>query len=265
MTTLAWPTRFSLQPGSVHIWQADVAPGADDDCLRVLDSAERTRWRRFRFERDQQQFLLAHGLVRHVLALYQETDPESLHFRHGAQGKPGLSDSDLAFNLSHSGAHCLMVVCRMVDVGIDVEVHREQRRFDSLARRCFDEQECLELETFSGNDYSQRFYDLWAMKEAVIKACGKGLALPLRDFGLRLSDRSDRLRLCWNPDLAEAGQNWRVLLFRGLAGASVALALRGDGANEIEIPQWFQCAPGISWSRAAVLPTLDSSSRIDIC
>jgi 4'-phosphopantetheinyl transferase len=97
--------------------------------------------------------------------------------RYSAEGKPYFNDS-VSFNISHSGP---WVVCVLTDcgrVGIDIE------EIESIALTDFTDQfsdvEWKEINT-STNQY-ETFYKLWTIKEAVIKADGRGLSIPMKDI-----------------------------------------------------------------------------------
>jgi hypothetical protein len=79
--------------------------------------------------------------VRALLARYTGLAPEALAVDIGAHGKPALRGVDLAFNLSHSGAHTLLAVARGCALGVDLEHRRRVRRRSALLERCFGQAE----------------------------------------------------------------------------------------------------------------------------
>ncbi|NHN25901.1 4'-phosphopantetheinyl transferase superfamily protein [Flavobacterium jejuense] len=92
-------------------------------------------------------------------------------------GRPYL-DSQVDFNISHSMG---CVVCAFTDngrVGIDVE-KIEPIDFD-VFKSCFTSNEWNEIEK-NKND-GATFFHYWTKKEAVIKADGRGLSIPLGNF-----------------------------------------------------------------------------------
>jgi 4'-phosphopantetheinyl transferase len=92
--------------------------------------------------------------------------------------KPFFIDSDLKFNISHSGN---IVVCAMseeYEVGIDIELMNdiEIESFKSQMTIC-------EWQKINAKkDKISAFYEYWTQKEAVVKAYGKGLSIPLKSF-----------------------------------------------------------------------------------
>ncbi|MEQ8954422.1 MAG: 4'-phosphopantetheinyl transferase superfamily protein, partial [Gammaproteobacteria bacterium] len=66
--------------------------------------------------------------------------------------------------------------------------NKRSRRVDRLVERFFSAVECRELLLLPGPQRLPRFYQLWTLKEAFIKAMGMGLALPLDSFSFSFSD-----------------------------------------------------------------------------
>jgi len=93
-------------------------------------------------------------------------------------GKPFLQDhSDFKFNISHSTN---MVVCAFSKqlIGIDIE---EVKKIDLEGfSSVFSSIELRKIEQGGG----LRFYEFWTTKEAVVKAIGKGLTIPLLDINV---------------------------------------------------------------------------------
>lgn len=71
----------------------------------------------------------------------------------------------------------------------------------------------------------ERFYALWALKEAYIKARGLGLAIPLADFSFDFSAESEAVSIRFDGSLlSQAPTQWSF--WRGsVVGADYALGL----------------------------------------
>ena len=211
----------------------------------LLEPAETARLDRFRFEKDRHSFLVSHALLRTVLSEFTGTDADSLQFASGEHGKPYLnspglqSTAPLAFNLSHSGS-CAVVAVRQgqAALGVDIEFHRAERRFAELSRRYFAASEVRALDAEPGHAMMGRFYDIWTLKEAYLKARGTGLLLPLEDFAFAFS--ADRVYFHARPDLDDCPQRWRFWCARFPGEFSVALALESEEspvpALELRVP-----------------------------
>lgn len=135
--------------------------------------------------------LTGRGLLREILGNYLGLQPTELHFSEGEHGKPYLSGiptntSRLHFNLSHSGPLFLLAIAANREVGVDIEQLTDYTPFPDMARLAFSLREQKEL--FILPDYLQRsaFYRCWTRKEAYLKACGMGFALPSNSFDVSL-------------------------------------------------------------------------------
>lgn len=123
--------------------------------------------------------------------------PGSLKFQKNKHGKPEiqLQSSDdchqtpLCFNISHSSSLIACGVTVNSEIGIDVEEKHRTIRHDvlSFARRYFSKLEVQFLSSISDPQVQQmEFMKLWTLKEAYVKALGKGFsAAPFKTFTIR--------------------------------------------------------------------------------
>lgn len=167
-----------------------------------LNPAERQRAESFYFESDRQAYVAAHALLRHALSAALPCDPADWRFVTGPLGKPQLADPppgfDLRFNLSHCRSRVVVALALDVEVGVDVEAFDRATRIDpGIADAYFAPDEAAALRAVSDEvDRREQFLRLWTLKEACIKATGRGLSQPLDAFSIdpeRLSIRSQSL------------------------------------------------------------------------
>ena len=92
--------------------------------------------------------------------------------------RPELSVAELDFNITHSGHVVACALAKGQKIGIDVEENKpiELDDFKNIWRA--DEWAAI---TTAADKFAM-FYHLWTCKEAVIKADGKGMSLPLKDI-----------------------------------------------------------------------------------
>jgi 4'-phosphopantetheinyl transferase len=240
------PPELSLPAHAVHVWRADL--GLEAAYLRRLErnlsADEWARASRFRFARDRARFVGARGLLREILALYLHTSPGRLSFGYGAHGKPFLTGehSTLRFNVSHSFDAMLLVIARLREVGVDVEgVRNTGLVVDEIGDTVLSEPEKQALARFDGEDKRTKFLRFWTLKEAFIKADGRGVSLPLKRIDVSapegrvavLDEATGEWRKCprWKlrtlapvpgyaAALAAEGQGWRLALWRWPGGSS---------------------------------------------
>lgn len=175
--------------------------GVPESWLALLDDEEIRRWKAFRLDRDRLSFAAAHALTRLMLAEATGRHPRSLVFGQAATGKPYLADQAQApcFSLSHT-AGCAAVACSEHPVGLDVEAV-DRAVLDEGLVRLVTGSETMDVETF---------FDIWTAKEAVAKAEGFGLSLPLENIhlmpalqpqggsaGVRLPDGEEHIWYLW--------------------------------------------------------------------
>jgi len=88
------------------------------------------------------------------------------------KGKPYLEESSWQFNISHSGNYVAVIIGQGL-VGVDVERYREVNL--ELFNRQFSEAEWEQIH--QAEIPSQKFIEFWAIKEAAIKADGRGVSI----------------------------------------------------------------------------------------
>jgi 4'-phosphopantetheinyl transferase len=157
-----------------------------DDAL--LDDEERARSMRFFRPSDRRRFVLAHAALRLLLARCLEIPPKAVRYETGVHGKPRLGPGlpPLEFNMSHSGRLAMLAVTQDGSVGVDVEYVRDVPDALSIADMHFSTAEQEVLRSLPQAELRDAFFRCWTRKEAVIKAFGEGLNLPLDSFDVSL-------------------------------------------------------------------------------
>ncbi|MFD0936623.1 4'-phosphopantetheinyl transferase family protein [Methylobacterium trifolii] len=188
------------EPGPLYggqVWTVDLAlsEAGRARCAGVLSSEEETRAGRFLRAEDQARYRTSHAALRLILGLALDADPRRLRFTTGPAGKPALAGPDrgLAFNLSHSGSRALVGLSRQGPIGVDVEAVRPLPDALRIAHGHFAPDEAASLAALPAGQVEAAFFALWTRKEAVVKALGAGLSLPLADFSVSLPPDPPRL------------------------------------------------------------------------
>lgn len=190
------PQTCELTPDSVHVWLADLEHVASscEPLASILDRHERERAANFHLEHDRQQYVSTHVVLRLLLGRYLGLAPERVAFSSGQYGKPGLdipSDSgsftpSLRFNLSHAYGIAVYVVALGREVGVDVERISGLPDWERIASTVFSPREQEALRSLPAHERQRAFYVCWARKEALVKATGYGLHMPLDQFDVSL-------------------------------------------------------------------------------
>jgi len=192
-----------------------------------LCDAERQRAGRFRFERDRRRFIVARARLRELLAARLGVPPEALELAYGKNGKPGLTqryaDSGWRFNVAHCDDVALYAFSRDSDIGVDIEAIRAVREADGIAARFFSRHENETYAALSLRDKPLGFLNCWTRKEAVVKALGDGLSMPLDGFDVSLAPGEPAQILRIESRYGD-GRGWRLHSFCPLPGFIAALA-----------------------------------------
>ncbi len=229
---LDWPDATpsaSLRPGTVQLWAWSLSD--DTAAVATLSDDELARADRFHFEKHRRRFINARVGLRALLAAVTEVSPDSIRFEYACHGKPTIKRSvatdnageQLHFNLSHSRDMALLAVTLGSEVGTDIEAHRPCQQALAIAGRHFTTSEAEGHRRLQGDEQTDRFFQLWSAKEAVIKLLGSGLQFPLTAFQTPSAeggrgavdlpgDNPLGIARCWVEPLA------------GAAGCSAALA-----------------------------------------
>ena len=227
---------FHLASDEVHCWCAalDVPPETSARLYATLTCEERSRSARFRFERDRQRFIVAHGVLRDLLGRYLQSQPGRIRYVYNAFGKPDLSPefaSRITFNLSHSGDLALIAIAADSCVGVDLEHIRAHADCAEVARRFFSDAEVDHLNAVQSHRYAEAFFSCWTKKEAYLKARGEGLAVPLDSFSVPLTVDSAHtpVDLDVASDNIALARRWSLFTFHPAPACIGALAIEGGG------------------------------------
>lgn len=147
-----------------------------------LDAVERARAARFVFARDRRAYVLAHALLRFALAL--QGVGWDARIAPDARGKPRVDPTDgaLHVSLTHTDGRVAVAVAPDHEVGVDAEAATRDPDEAALRALALAPPEIAELA--GAADRRQRLLRLWVAKEAVAKAVGLGLALPIQQVVL---------------------------------------------------------------------------------
>lgn len=154
----------------------------DNAALRdLLDPSELERADR---KSDPLPFVGAHALMRTVLGERLGVDPVSLQFeRHcptcgtNQHGKPRITGHlDLHMSLSYTDRLAVLALSEDGEVGVDVEDLTEAD-FDGFEAVTLAAEEATGFEGYQGDELLAARAQVWARKEAVLKATGDGLVV----------------------------------------------------------------------------------------
>jgi len=228
-----------LRENEVHLFYAkadlfDCASAA----LAILAPDERSRYERFHFTEDKQEFLTARYLLRTLLARHYVpgVSPQNLKFVYEDRGKPQLCKSQnvrsVSFNVSHSKGTIALAFSGNKKLGVDLEFMGRKSNYVDIAEHAFSEFELCELRKLAAEERQKRFYQYWTLKEAYIKAEGAGLSMALDRFHFDL-EKSQAIRVVRHDE--SDTEKWRFQLRTPFPGYQAAIAIHSD--RDIEVTE----------------------------
>jgi 4'-phosphopantetheinyl transferase len=240
---------LSLLPEEVHVWLAFPDQITDEPsltrCRSVLTPEEQAATGRFVFPRHRHQHLLTRALQRDLLSRYTGEQPAAWRFEKNRYGRPEISSPRLRhrlrFNLSHTDGLIACAVTPERDVGVDVEYVGRPTRVMELAPSVFAPPELTSLQRLHPGEQRARFFALWTLKEAYIKARGKGLSIPLDKFSFTL-EHDTEIGIDIDPSLEDDAATWHFERTYATGEHALALAARRTDGRPLRV-SYFQTIP----------------------
>lgn len=235
-------TPLPLADDEVHLWHVDPDQVLDGQTLaayrRMMTADEHQRHARYKVEHARHQFLVTRGLVRSTLSAYGPLEPAAWRFECNEFGRPEVVNFPgrrrLRFNLSHSQGAIVCALAWERELGVDVEYIDRRSGGPQLARRFFAPREVDDLLALPSHEQRRAFFDYWTLKEAYIKARGKGLAIPLDKFAFILRS-GQPIRIECHAQLTDDPATWQFVQFDLSPRHRVGLALRRASAADCRL------------------------------
>jgi 4'-phosphopantetheinyl transferase len=212
------PHRPEVDEGTVHVWRHLDRTGAAGWAGAPATSEDRAAAAARRFGDDAAALLLRRAMVRDVVGRYLGLPPTAVALtrlcrwcgdpRHG---KPRLADnpSRLSFSASQAGGVTIVAVATGCEIGADVEQVGRAPDWALVAEQQFTPRERADLAAVPEPERPLAFLRTWAVKEACLKADGRGLVAGLDSVEVVAGHRA-------SP--------WHVTTFSPAPGAVAAVA-----------------------------------------
>lgn len=222
----------------IHLWFVQDELEDVDALLACLTPAELQRLERLRVATMRRQFVITRAAIRTVLSgCFPEINAQEWVFSANPWGRPVIVNPEVrgrvSFNIAHTDGLVVIAVSSSGDIGVDVEKTSRTARALALADRYFSAAEATALRALPAALQQRRFIDLWTLKEAYIKACGKGLAIPLRGFSFDFEEEQIQVR--FSPEQPDDAGRWQFWQLRAGASHQVGLALAGAGVPVVQL------------------------------
>lgn len=223
-------------PGQVHLWLSR-PHNAPEEWLHtlardILADEEISKSRRFHFACDRRRFLLTRILQRTLLSRYYSIAPKDWVFSQNSFGRPciapGQQEQAIEFNISHTERLVALALGRHVELGIDIEWLGRTTSRAGIADRFFAPAEAAELGGVPPHLRDRRFLEFWTLKEAYIKARGRGLSIPLDSFAFSVTP--DVIRFAADTGEGRCANSWQFLQFEACGDHVGALCIGGSNS-----------------------------------
>ncbi|MGH1365044.1 MAG: 4'-phosphopantetheinyl transferase family protein [Calditrichia bacterium] len=220
---------------TVHLWRATLNPTESllEKHRNILRPEELSRAARFKFNRHRNSYITARSQLRRLLSLYLSVPSEKIELLTTIHGKPYVQSPKLPklqFNLSHSHDRVVYAIGSTCDLGIDIEWIKPGFADSGIPERFFSSSEVAALRSVSLGKQAEAFFNCWTRKEAIIKAIGQGLSLPLDAFDVSLKPGEPARVLDMRiPQIDQ--EFWQIWDINVDTNYKAALALQGDVAH----------------------------------
>lgn len=159
--------------------------------LNMLPVEMQNKNARYRNWQDRQSHLIGKLLLIIGLSKYGYNSGILTKINYSDYNRPFLNNT-IDFNISHSGNFVLCAMAEDVRIGVDIE---EIKKIDFKDFGITMDKNQWE-EIMNSVEPTKAFFKLWTIKESIIKADGRGLAIPLKDIRI------------WNKKGMYDRQNW---------------------------------------------------------
>ncbi len=125
----------------------------------------------FRHEEDKKRSICGDMTARKMIANLLSLPEDDIHILTDEKEKPYAENTDVFFNISHSGDY---VLCVLTDSPVGADIEKIRKVDDNLVKRVCNPSELVYV--FEDRDQKEiRFFMIWTAKEAYFKCKGTGI------------------------------------------------------------------------------------------
>jgi len=188
-------------------------PPKEVEIQSLMSALEKERLDRYRHEPSRICYLITRRLIRETLSTIGGEEPAYWRFAIGEHGRPTLANptpplDNIDFNIAHSRRLVVAGITKSGRVGVDIEPVDRKVDHEVVAERFFSDIEIEDLQKLEEPARRRRFLELWVLKEAWLKADGRGISAGLHRVIFRFDE--GRARLEQLPD--DDPGRWKVEL-----------------------------------------------------
>jgi 4'-phosphopantetheinyl transferase len=230
-----------LESHRVDIWHCSpnsIRRGNIRNYLSTLSRSELARYRRMRSPERRLHFVVGRSLIRHALSRYANVPARTWRLASNEHGRLTVewprSCRNIHFSLSHTSGLVALAISPIAEIGIDVENVERPVEVSDVSQLVFTDRELHRI-SHSGRDEKDVFFELWTLKEAYIKARGRGFSLSPQAFEFADDDGEISLRCGADCDAAPGRWQFNVSQNRNL---QLAVAVGSRSVSQIRKLEW---------------------------
>ena len=181
----------------LHIWfvNIDLIRINHNEKLKEFSFNDKKKFNLIQNEHEKEVMIKRNYLLLKILSYYLKCEISQIKIEKAEYGKPFLKSSKLSFNLSNSFNYFIVGISYENGIGVDIEKIRNTINYKKLITRYFSENEKKAFEIAKTDMQQNTFFYWWTIKEAVIKATGFGMRLPLKSFEIPLYSNENVVRI----------------------------------------------------------------------
>lgn len=213
---------------SCDVWMLRLDETDAEQLTWYLTPEEQRRLKRLRNRGDQLRHAGGRSLLRAAGAERAGVEPRSIHVASRCMlcgsrkhGKPYLEGRDEHVSVAHSSNLVLVALTDVAPVGVDVEKRASSTKVDVAAGYIIVPDEPAPVSP-------TEFYRTWCRKEAVVKAYGVGISIPMSE--VRVTAPQQKAALTPFPTFSRPVALCDVDLSHAHADYTAALAVLADGS-----------------------------------
>jgi 4'-phosphopantetheinyl transferase len=223
------PVVPALAPGEIQVWCARVDEAAMAAAADLLDEEELARMERIRLGIARQEFVVGRAMLRVLAAAAAACGPREVTIGVGEFGKPRVEGVE--FSMAHSHGLVVLALCREAALGADVEWVGREIDALGIARSTFAMGEVRRIERAAeGPQRARSFFAVWTRKEAIVKAHGHGMTIPLQSFEVPEGEGEEAVELRVKGDARrlyvrgiDVGEEFSGALAAGIEGLKLRM------------------------------------------
>ncbi len=164
----------SINPNALNVFNIDISDfiGTIPQLSHILTSEELEKSAKYFKTHDQHRSIISKAILKILVGKLINRLPSQISFFYDKNSKPYLLNSELHFNISHSG-NKIVIAFHTKPIGIDVEKIDLEFNFNEILNTVFTP---IEIQTIlEAKNSFYEFYKFWTRKESFVKALSKGI------------------------------------------------------------------------------------------